>query len=194
MKDYAFASLVDKNDLPYLYKFAEKIRNTHDNNLVNEFNSSCQKKFNDHNPVLHISNRNIEFIQVSKADDLIVNTGIDQFIKLILGIDVTGFFKYMAVGTGTTAVAVSQTALTGFYASMDMTKYGWREWGGQTLRFGGIFGEVLSTQTVTESGVFTGAGTGIMLNRNMFSNLPILHVINQTGFIISSVIEFVPVI
>lgn len=193
MKDYAYAALFDKKDLSSLYQLAERIRATHDNSLIDDFNLKCQKKIDDHNPVLEIGNQNIEFEQVSKADDLIVTTGITQCLDQILGISIVRW-QYMARGTGTTAPVIGNTTLvTEVTPRVDMNTAGWREFASSTLRFAGIFGELLPTSTVNEAGVFTASSGGIMLNRNAFSANPIAHTINLTGFVISSIIEFVPV-
>ena len=191
IKDITYASLFDKKDLPYLYRLVEEVRATHNQDLVNDFNNTLKKKWNDHNAYLQVSNKDIEILQVSKADDLVVTAGINFLIDQILGSTVVRW-RYIWVGTGTTAPALAQTALTTPLFIVDMSLYGWREYAGSTLRFAGLFLETAATHTATEVGVFDNSGA-VMLNRNMFSSNPIAHVVNQTGYVISSVVEFVPV-
>jgi hypothetical protein len=191
-KDAVYASLFDKKDLPSLYKLAEKVRTTHDQSLVDNFNLKCQQKWNDHNPLL---GDNIEFLQVSKADDLVVNGGIDLCIDQILGTSVVRW-RYMARGTGITTPAATDTLLTTEVGNrLDMSLFGWREYASSSLRFAGIYGETFPSGTYTEVGIFTTSGfnTITMLNKVLFSNFPLTHTINITGFVISCIIEFVPV-
>ena len=192
IKDTAYASLFDKKDLPYLYRLAEEVRATHNQQLVDDFNNKCQKKWNDHNPILEVGNKRIEFMQVSKADDLIVTTGITNIIDQILGATVVRWL-YISVGTGSTAPVIGQTALTAIWSTIDMSLLGWRENAGTTLKFAGVFGETKISATITESGVFM-PSSGPMLNRNVYTFNPISHVLNASAFVISSVIEFVPVV
>lgn len=192
IKDTTYAISFDKKDLPYLYQYAKKVRETHNQDLVNQFNLICDKKWNDHN---NVRLNGIEPLQVSKADDLVVSAGTTLLINQILGTSVTRW-RHMAMGSGTTAVSAGQTALVTTAWGVDMSISGWREYAGATLRFAGIFGETISTTVViTEAGVFTGAlGTGTMLNRNMFSNAPFTYQVDLTGVVISSIIDFVPIV
>jgi hypothetical protein len=193
MKDVCYASLFDKKDLPYIYRLAEEIRTTHNQDLVNEFNNKLENKWNDHNHYLQIGNRDIEIQQVAKADDLVVTVGINQCIDQILGASTTRW-QYMARGTGTTTPAAANTTLVTEVASrVDMSTSGWREYAGSSLRFAGIHGESIATITVNECGVFTAFTSGTMLNRNVFSNFPLTHTINIDGIVLSAVVEFVPV-
>jgi hypothetical protein len=192
VKDICYASLFDKQDLPYLYRLAEEVRATHNQDLVNDFNLKCQKKWDDHNPVLEVGNRNIEFLQVSKADDLVVTTGINRFIDQVLGAS-TVYWQYMGCGTGSTAPTAADIAMQttiGFF--IDTLIAGWREYAGTSLRFASIWGDSIATTTVNECGVFTPTGA-VMLNRDVFSNNPLVHTINISAFVLSCIIEFVPV-
>ncbi len=191
MKDTTYATLFDKKDLPYVYRLAEEVRATHNQDLVNNFNNNLEKKWNDHNPIIEIGNKDIEIEQISKADDLIVTVGINQCIDQILGASVLRW-QIIGSGSGTTAVSAAQTSLVTQLFLIDMSLLGWREYAGASLRFAGIFGESLATHTVNEAGIFRSDGA-VMLNRNMFSNNPITHTINLNGYVISCVIEFVPV-
>jgi hypothetical protein len=190
-KDQCYASLFDKKDLPYIYRLAEEVRITRNQNLINEFNERSESKWNDHNPIL---GDNIEFLQVSKADDLVLDGGIVHTLNLILGASFTRW-RYMGIGTGTTVPVAGNTILvTEVLPRRDMIPFGWDEYASTSLMFGAIYGESQATITVNEAGVFATASVGAaMLNRNMFSNNPITHVVNVTVFVVSSIIEFVPV-
>jgi hypothetical protein len=189
-KDTVFAASFSAKDMSSIHELGRRIRETHDNSLIDDFNLKCQKKVDDHNPILEVGNQKIEFEQISKADDLVVNVGVDLFIYKILGTSVNRWFL-MDASSGTTTPAVTDTVVTGPSTSTTMSLSGWRESASSSLRFGGIFGETEATLTVKESAVM--ASGGILLNRNMFSNNPITHTVNVQGFVISSVIEFVPV-
>lgn len=191
VKDYCYAASFDKKDMPSLYELAERVRTTHNQTLVDNFNIKCQRKADDHNPILEIGNKKIEFEQVSKADDLVVTAGVNQCIDLILGSSTSRWLN-MTTGSGTTAPAAAQTNLVTPLFLIDMSLFGWREYASSSLRFAGIFGEKITTHTVNEAGVFSVSNL-IMLNRNMFSNNPIIHTVNTSGYVISNVIEFVPV-
>ena len=194
LKDITFASLFDKKDLPSLYQLAKRIRTSHKQDLVDDYNLKCQKKVDDHNPVLEIGNQKVEFEQVSKADDLIVTGGISQCLDQILGVSSVRW-QYMGKGTSNSPTTTGNSQLiVEVTPRADMTLAGWREYAGSTLRFAGIFGDTHPTISVTECGVFTLSAGGIMLNRNMFNTNSIFHTINVSAFLISTVIEFVPVI
>lgn len=193
-KDVCYASLFDKKDMPYIHRLSEEIQVTHNQDLVNDFNNNCQRKWNDHSSKLEIGNKKIEFRQVSKADDLVVNAGVDQCIDQILGTSTTRW-TIMSVSNVTTAVTAADTSFPSATASVTMTTpgLGWTEFAGSTLRYAGVFGETLTAMTITTAGVVTSGG--ILLNRNVFSNFPLVHTFGSTGtgFVISCVIEFVPV-
>lgn len=195
VKDYAYASLFDKKDLPFLYKLARKVRLTHDQSLVDDYLLKCQQKVDDHNPILQVGNKNIEFWQVSKSDDLVVTAGLDQCIRLI---QATSTVRWQYMGYGSDQVVPPTTAQTALVLELlpriDMSLFGWREYAGMTLRFAGIFGESRLTDIISEAGVFTAATGGTILNRNMFSTNKFTHTVNTSVFVISSVIEFVPVV
>lgn len=192
-KDICYAAQFDKKDLPSLYELAKRIRITHDQTLVDDFNLKCQKKVDDHNPILEIGNKKIEFEQISAADDLVVTAGIQRTLDLILG---TSVIRWIAVktGTGTTPPAITDTTLAINNVGVNVLTQGWAEYASSSLRFAGIFGESNGTFTLTEACVKDSIGSGgTILNRCVFSNLPITHTINVQGFVVSFVIEFVPV-
>ncbi len=191
IKDTTYASLFDKKDLPYLYRLAEEVRATHNQYLVTEFNTTLEKKWNDHNPILEIGNKDIEILQVSKADDLVVTAGINWLIDQILGTTVIRW-QYLVSGTGTTAPTISDIGVTGL-TTVDMSLSGWREYAGSSLRFAAIFGESSAQGIVTECDIAHNGPPVTILNRNVFSNNSITHTVNVTGYVISSIVEFVPI-
>jgi len=195
VKDTTYASLFDKKDTPLLYKYAQKVRETHDQELVDNFNKLCQDKWNDKHPVLTIGNETIEPTFVSKADDLVVSAGLDHSINQILGTSVVRW-QYMGKGSGGGAVLAANTTLaTETLPRADMSLFGWREYAGASLRFAGIFGESIVTPPIaySECGIFTTSTVGTMLNRNVFS-VSISHQQDIDSFVLSCVIEFVPVV
>lgn len=189
IKDICYAALFDKKDLPFLYRYAAKVRTTHSQQLVDDFNNACQRKVDDHNPIL---GDNIEFIQVAKADDLTVTAGLTRLMLQITG-GSTVRWQYLGKGLTGTAPAAGNTALAGeLTPRVDMSLFGWREYASTSLRYLGIFGEDEGTSTILEAGIFDAATAGTMLNRNVFNTLSIVHTFHVTGYVISSIIEFVP--
>jgi hypothetical protein len=193
IKDTTYVCSFDEKALPSLYQLAERIRNTHNNDLIDDFNLKCQKKVDDHNPILEIGNQKIEFEQVAKADDLVVTVGINQCLDQILGVSVVRW-QYVGIGTGSTSVSAAQTALTTeVLPRADMSLSGWREPFSSCLKFAGIFGEGHSNVGIKEAAVFTTSSAGTMLNRNIFTNL-VLSTSSIAATMVSAVIEFVPVL
>jgi hypothetical protein len=99
-------------------------------------------------------------------------------------------------GGSTLPLATSNLSLgTESGSRIDMTLFGGSLAAGLTLRFAGIFGESAPTITVNECGVFTASSSGTMLNRTLFgSNFAIVRTVGTTGYVISSVVEFLPVV
>jgi len=191
MKDKTFCALFAKEDLPSIRRMAEKIRKCNDYQLSDTFNQECQRKWNDQRNV------SFPFLEVSGADDLVVTTGLNFMIDQILGITSVRW-QYLGKGTDNGTVvplAIGNNILGAeVLPRIDMSLFGWRLSAGLTLRFAGIFGESVPTITVSECGIFTASSGGTMLNRNMFKGFQIPHTFNVTGFVISSVIEFMPVV
>ncbi len=189
MKDTTYASQFDNKDYQSLLRYAKKVRETHNPELVDNFNLACQKRWDDHT---NISINGMELLQVSKSDDLVVDGGINVVINQITGA-LTSRWRYIGIGTGTTAVSSAQSALvTEVLPRADMSLFGWREYAGTSLRFAGIFGSTHSSTSINECGIFNSPTFGNMLNRNMFSNA-----ILATSFsthVFSSIIDFVPIV
>lgn len=209
MKDRCYALLFDKKDQQMLYDYAKKIRETHDQSLVDDFNNLAELRWNDHKDV---SLNGSKPIQGDKASDLVTSPGItqmiNQFQQLAGG---TTRWKYMGYGRLLPPVApattsdpliqptAADTTLQNEpgppdHPRVDMTAEGWIEYTSTSLRFGAIFGEGRPDVGVAEAGIFTALTGGIMLNRNVFDNADIWHKQFVSVFVLSSIIEFVPVV
>ncbi len=98
----------------------------------------------------------------------VTQSGIQEVIKLIGAIGTTEAFKYMQIGSGTTAFSSTQTALVSEIESTTATvSIGTTSFSGDTLVLVGTFG-FSTTYSVTESGVFNAATGGVMLARTTF--------------------------
>lgn len=106
-------------------------------------------------------------VEVRKKDNIIVDTGFD-FICNALGAATNrpAAMSHIAIGTGTTAQAASQTALTtelmrlaATYAHTAKTK---------EFTMTAVFGAGVGTGAITEAGVFNAATGGIMFDRVTF--------------------------
>jgi hypothetical protein len=195
MKDWAYQAAFEKEDLPYLYKFARKVRRTHDIRLVEDYLTKCQQKIDDHNPILQVGNKCLEFAEVVKSDDLVVNGGLQQYINIVLGISAVRW-RYIGYGFGTTATLVTDTTLASEFVTprIDTTLFGWALSQGLKLFFGGVIGESVNTASISELGVFNNSSGVTMLNRNMFSGNTLTRTLGNAVFILSSVIELVPTV
>ena len=181
-RDWGYIATVPAVDLPVYQAMAQEIQQTHNTALIEEFNDACERQ-------------DRRFITVTKAEDLIMNVGIQECLNIVLGNSST-LFRYMARGTGTAAAAVTNTGLGAEALSrinMSSPGLGWREAQGMKMFFGAIGSEVEATTTFTELGVFTAISGGTMLNREVFASNSIAHVGPKLATIFSSVIEFCPV-
>lgn len=108
--------------------------------------------------------------RVETEGNVAVNTGLQQIIDLAIGAlsSPTWSAAYIGVGDSNTAAAASQTALQAAtnkaYAAMDST---WPKRSSQTMQFKSTFAAGVASYTWQEVGVFTGNGTGTMLNRKV---------------------------
>lgn len=120
-----------------------------------------------------------EYRDSLSVSNLVTNAGKAAVAGLLTG-DITNFFDYIAVGTGTTAADVADTALetelaadglsraasTNSRVTTDVTN--------DTAQFVKTF-SVLGSRAVTESGVFDTATTGgILLARQVFSAINVV--------------------
>lgn len=111
-------------------------------------------------------------VEVVEAENLLVNTGIQNLLDLGIGVGGTAWTNanaYIGIGDSSTAAAASQTDLQAstnrVKAAMDAT-YPSRS--GQTLSFRCTFSTSQGNFSIQEAGVFNGGpsfGTGTMFNR-----------------------------
>ena len=108
--------------------------------------------------------------ELIQAEDLIVNTGRIHLAKRIVGGDtVSSAMAYMAIGSGSTAPALTQTTLVHevarkAFASESTTNNVWSA----VNTFGGAADGVTSIQIV-EAGIFNHASSGEMFQRVTFA-------------------------
>lgn len=206
VKDYAYAATFDKKDKPLMHKFVRQIKASMAHAFKNkicyhsivsdQFFQVCEKIWNDHKTIaLQVGNRQVSFDQLVKSEDLTVDAGHQQNIRLIEATS-TNVWSNIGYGTG-------GSTYTGFASSALATEvlprltfagpFGWNEYSQMSVRFAAIGGESLTTTTISEMGVFADATGGDMLNRNTFSNQPIARVAGRHPIILSSVIELAPI-
>lgn len=101
-------------------------------------------------------------------DNIIVNVGFD-FIANAIGASSSrpAVMSHIAVGTGTTAAAASQSALVTELARNAATYA--HTTGTKVFTFNTTFAAGVATGAITEAGVFNAASGGIMLDRVMFA-------------------------
>lgn len=106
-------------------------------------------------------------VEVMKKDNLIVNVGFD-FIADAIGKSASrpAVMSHIALGTGTTAAAASQTALVTELTRLAATYA--HTVGTKVFTFTASFGAGVATGAITEAGVLNAASAGIMLDRVVF--------------------------
>lgn len=108
--------------------------------------------------------------EVRTEGNVAVNAGLQLIIDLAIGALSTPTWAaaYIGVGDSNTAAAASQTALQAAtnkaYAAMDST---FPKRSSQTMQLKSTFAAGVASFTWQEVGVFTGNGTGTMLNRKV---------------------------
>jgi hypothetical protein len=173
-KDICYAVLYDAKDADYISKLNPDI-----------LFQKLEEKYNDH-PSLP------EFITVQKADDVVTFPGLSYCMQLILGSQTTRFTFMCAGSSPVLANSFRQTLVSEASSRINMSTSGSMTSSLFGLRFVANFPASFQTITVTESGVNTLSvpNTGILLNRNVFSNVPITHVSGVTAFTLASRITF----
>ena len=115
-------------------------------------------------------NKNKELVEELRFPNLIVNVGKSQMANLLGGLGASSF-DYVAVGTGTTTPAATDTALeaevvrvqtTNSLITTDVTN--------DTVQFEGTV-DFTSSYAITEYGLFDASTGGNMLNRAVKSAL-----------------------
>jgi hypothetical protein len=173
-RDICYAVLYEAKDADYISKL----------NPDTLF-QKMEEKYNDH-PSLP------EFISISKADDIVTFPGLSYCMQLILGSQTTRFTFMCAGSSSNYAIPFQQLLGTEASSRINMSTSGSMTRSGHALRFVGNFPASFQTITVRESGVNTLSvpNTGILLNRNVFSSVPITHVSGVTAFTLASLITF----
>ena len=197
-RDWAYAATFKEKDLPSLEEMARHIRETHDTAMIEDFNLKCEQKLRDRSAVL---DNGLEIQSVTKTGDLVVNTGLQQCINIIIGTSSTRWshFGFGADGSG---VAVTNTALA-VETLATRVSLAWAEPVGMKLLFGAISSQTDPTAPLaaTEIGVYNGSAAGaVLLNRSGFRNWPTQQIalfasppISTAPIVVSAVIEFCPV-
>lgn len=121
---------------------------------------------------IRVFDKNGKLKDMRRVEDLLVNTGLAEVAGLLLT-DVGGTaFDYIAIGTGTTAPAATDTALgtethrvaaTGSRVTTNVTN--------DTAQLVATFSGYTGSEAITEAGVFNAATGGTMLCRQTFSAL-----------------------
>jgi hypothetical protein len=159
---------------------------------MGEFWNQCRHKFNDHAGIFEIGNKKIELEAASIADDLPVNDGLQQCIRLILATS-SALWRYSEVGGGSGTPSITDTVLVSPTSTrIDMSLFGTREPVGMTIRFLAVFSESHSATNIKECAIFSASSGGSMLNHNIFSENPLIKILNQQAAIIASIVEFCP--
>lgn len=200
-RDWAYAATFDKKDLPSLEEMARHIRETHDTDMIEDFNLKCEQKLTGQRTVL---DNGLEIQSVTKTGDLVVNTGLQQCINIIIGTSSARWSHFgMSIGN-TPAPAVTNTTLL-VETLANRVSLAWAEPAGMRLLFGGISSQTenISVNSLGEAGVYNGSTAGaILLNRSLFAQ----NAANQQSafisspaiytapIVVSAVIEFCPVV
>lgn len=201
-RDWTYRAAFDRKDLRSLQEMVQHIRETHDTNMIDDFNLKCEQKLEGGKAEL---DNGIEIQQVSKTEDLIVNVGLQQCINIILGTSSSRWINFAAAAnSGTNPPLVTNTAFDGSVGGpwyIGMSVFGWNEAKGMKLFFGTISPQHTASSfnpsIVHEIGVTTGQ-PGIILNRELFFNNPLSRSLSASGqtynqvFMFSCVIEFCP--
>lgn len=113
-----------------------------------------------------------------QVSNMVTNAGKAAVAGLITG-DVTDFFDYIAVGTGTTAAALTDTTLETESATAGLTRAAstnsrvTTDVTNDTAQFVKAF-SVSGTVAVTESGVLSASSSGTLLARQVFSAINVV--------------------
>ncbi|QDR81336.1 hypothetical protein [Sporomusa termitida] len=107
-------------------------------------------------------------VEVRRKDNIIVSTGFDAICdSLGKTSGRPAAFGYIALGTGTAAPALSQSALVSEIARQAATYA--HVAGTQVMTFSSTFEPGAATGAISEAGVFNGASAGTMLDRVLFN-------------------------
>lgn len=102
--------------------------------------------------------------QEFSVPNLVVNAGKTIIAARLVGSG--GVLTHMALGTGTTAALVANTALQAETARVDLSS---QSSSGATSQYVASFGAGVATGAITEAGIFTASSGGNMLCRTVFA-------------------------
>jgi len=181
VKDWAYLAGLKPDEVPPLQAMIKYVRETHDTRPIEQFNQGLEDRIKAGDP------------SVTKSEDIMTTVGLQECIKLMVNASTTRW-RYMGVGTGTTAAAIANTALaTEGGTRQDMSVNGWREAIGMKLAFGAIWPELAGMNSIKEIGIFNAASGPSMMNREVFANNSLSRTAGRNVFILSVVVEFCPI-
>ena len=189
LKDTHYLVKWDKNDLPKIRKWQQRIRAGIESSA--DFTDLLEKNLNDH------KNLRVDPLQVSVDRKYILTwKGIAKMCRNITGQDTTTFSAGgVAVGEGTATPTPFDYKLENEFYFIDFATNGFFDCAGTSIRYCGTFGEDLGDADLTESLVRNQAmaTNSIVLCRNIFVNNPINHNEGNSGFSAAGIVEFIPV-
>ena len=118
------------------------------------------------------------YSETKSVSNLVTNAGKAAAAGLLTG-DITDYFDYIAVGTGTTAAALTdttletETAASGLSRAASTNSRTTTDVTNDTAQFVKAF-SVSGTVAVTESGVFSASSGGTLLARQTFSAINVV--------------------
>ena len=105
-------------------------------------------------------------VEVRRKDNLILNVGFDFICDAIANSARGSVMGYTAVGTGTTAVAATQTALVSELARLAATYA--HTTGTKVFTLSTYFAAGVATGAITEAGICNASSSGTFLDRVVF--------------------------
>ena len=188
--DVGYVALFDRKDFLKLNKFYNHIklaRLTNNlarkNELVDYYEQFLSRTQHDKTVSFeHIP----EPLQVGYKPDRVVFSGLERLADLATGKS-NSTFNYYAIGTGTSPVLPSDTALDFEEARVSINETGFAESKGSSMVFAGYFPATLPSMSVSESGVFDrfNAPSTMFLRTTYTGNNILPHIFNQTFVAVS---------
>jgi len=155
------------------------------NNLFGDFLLRTSRKFLPRNSKMALYGVRISFLTGGWGDklafhNLITNAGFAGVASRINGSGAEAAFTFIAVGTGTTAAAVTDTTLETELAASGLSRAAstasrvTTDVTDDTARLNNQF-TVTGTEAVTESGVLNAGAAGVLLCRQVFSAVNVVN-------------------
>ncbi len=105
--------------------------------------------------------------KLEQQENLVLTLGKQWIAKRCTGQDST-LVTHIAVGTGTAAAAVGQTALVAEVARVALAQAGSVTASTATLRYEAVFSAGVASAALTEAGLFNAASGGLCVARTVF--------------------------